>query len=212
MKSSINNVLKPFIPQVILEFRKNLMIKKGMREWKKNGCPLPPPNFVKHLTITQYQKKYNCSTLVETGTFMGDMVEAQRMKFKKVISIELSVELFEKARERFKKINNVAIIQGDSGKELPKIIEELDGPAMFWLDGHYSGGITAKGDKESPIFEELNAIFNGKQFNHILIIDDARCFNGEGDYPNVEKLTDYIRSKNDRYQVEVKNDIIRCVI
>jgi hypothetical protein len=61
-------------------------------------------------------------------------------------------------------------VQGDSGKELPKIVTQLDTPAIFWLDGHYSAGITAKGDTECPIFEELEAIFEpDKSCKHILI-------------------------------------------
>jgi hypothetical protein len=149
---------------------------------------------------------------VETGTYRGDMVEAQKTRFKKIISIELGVDLFEKAKERFHHDKNVIIVQGDSGKVLPIILKDINEPALFWLDGHYSGGITAKGDKECPIFEELNAILNTKSFNHILLIDDARCFIGDGDYPTIKKLTEFIRSKNDKYQVEVKHDIIRYVI
>jgi len=58
----------------------------------------------------------------------------------------------------------------------------------------------------------LDSIFNSKEFNHILLIDDARCFIGEGDYPTIDQLTEYVRSKNENYKVEVKNDIIRYVI
>jgi hypothetical protein len=106
----------------------------------------------------------------------------------------------------------VTIVQGDSGKVLPNILLEVNEPVIFWLDGHYSAGITAKGEKECPIFEELDAIFSSKKFNHILLIDDARCFIGEGDYPTIAQLTKYVNSKNEMYQVEVKHDIIRFVI
>jgi hypothetical protein len=143
---------------------------------------------------------------------MGDMVEAQKKRFKKIFSIELGVELFNKAVLRFKNDKNVVILQGDSGKVLPEVLSNIEEPAIFWLDGHYSAGITAKGDKECPIFEELDAIFGSNKLNHILLIDDARCFNGEGDYPTVEELTEYIKSKNEEYQVEVKHDIIRYVV
>ncbi len=79
------------------------------------------------------------------------------------------------------------------------------------MDGHYSAGTTAKGEKDCPIFEELNAILDSKNFNHILLIDDARCFIGKGDYPTIDQLTEYIKSKNEDYKVEVKHDIIRYV-
>ena len=32
-------------------------------------------------------------------------------------------------------------------------------PAIFWLDGHYSAGITAMGEQATPIFKELTHIF-----------------------------------------------------
>ena len=47
---------------------------------------------------------------------------------------------------------------------------------------------------------------------YILLIDDARFFNGTGDYPTIENLTSYIKGKDNRYNVEVKDDIIRYTI
>jgi hypothetical protein len=126
----------------------------------------------------------------------------------------LGYDLFIKAQERFRHNKNITIIHGDSGKVLPKILNDIFEPAIFWLDGHYSAGITAKGNKECPIFEELDAILDKKykKYNHVLLIDDARLFNGEGDYPSIEKLTRYIKIKNEKYQVEIQHDIIRYVI
>ena len=138
------------------------------------------------------------------------MVEAQKKNFKNVISIELDTALFEAARERFKKDKNVTILQGDSGKVLPGVMEQITAPAIFWLDGHYSEGVTAKGAKECPIFEELGAIFSAAPLHHILLIDDARCFTGMRDYPTFEELKKYILNKNTKYQIEIKHDIIRC--
>jgi hypothetical protein len=209
MKRMIKKLLKPFVPQVVLTKLYQIAL---LNEWKSNGSPSPPPHLVKQETIKEYQKRYKFSVLIETGTYIGEMVEAQKKRFKKIYSIELAVDLFEKAKDRFKNDNNIIIVQGDSGKVLSKILLEVNESAVFWLDGHYSGGVTAKGDKECPIFEELDAIFSREKFNHVLLIDDARLFTGSGDYPTIEKLTEYIRSKNGGYQVEVKHDIIRCVI
>lgn len=208
----IRKLLRPFIPFFILNIRYRAGQKKLLEVWKKNGCPNPPPPIVKQHTVAEYQNKFGFTTLVETGTFMGDMVEAQKKKFQKIISIELDVDLFKRAKKRFKNNKNVIIVQGDSGQVLPHILKDINEPAIFWLDGHYSAGMTAKGDKECPIFEEIDAIFNSRTFSNVLLIDDARCFNGTGDYPTIEKLTEYIISKNEKYKVEVKRDIIRFVI
>ena len=165
MINKVKKILKPLVPQWVLyqhrkQFRKKL-VNRELKGWKEIGCPVPPPHLVKQITIQTYQEKYKVTTLVETGTFMGDMVDAQKIYFKKIFSIELGKELYENAKSRFINNNNITILQGDSGKVLSSILKELNEPAIFWLDGHYSGGITAKGDKECPIFEEIDAIVVG---------------------------------------------------
>jgi hypothetical protein len=205
-------IFRPLVPQFTWNILKSMYGKIQLKKWNKNGCTVPPPHIVKQMTIQEYQKKYQYDVLIETGTFMGDMVEAQKRKFRKIFSIELGVDLFNKATKRFKNDNNVTIVQGDSGKVLYKILLTINEPAIFWLDGHYSSGITAKGEKDCPIFEELNAIFNNNKFKHILLIDDASSFVGEGDYPTINQLTEYVKNKNEKYQVEVKHNIIRYVI
>jgi hypothetical protein len=200
------------VPKFIFELRTKRYHQKQLEMWENSGRPVPPPHIVKQMAIIDYQQKYGCTTLIETGTFYGDMVEAQKKRFKKVISIELSVELFEGAQKKFYKDKNVEIVQGDSSTALIPIAKDLQEATIFWLDGHYSAGNTARGDKDCPVFEELDAIFEGKKFDHVLLIDDARCFVGEGDYPTIAQLTGYIKGKNESYTVEVKDDIIRYTI
>ena len=209
MKNFIKKIL---VPHFFLRLWRNIKDEREERKWRKRGCPAPPPHSIKAKTIIEYQKKLRYNLLIETGTFMGEMVEVQKRRFDKVISVELGEDLFKGAKEKFKKDQNVTIVQGDSGKVLPKILDSVSEPAIFWLDGHYSSGVTAKGDKECPIFEEIDAIFDSEKLNHALLIDDARCFVGEGDYPTIDELTGYIKNKNQDYQVEVKNDIIRYVV
>jgi len=212
IRDLIKKIVNRFVPQAAFnQFIKN-RDKKQLAEWKKNGCPVPPPHIVKQIAIEEYRNKYGYTTLIETGTYLGEMVEAQKTRFKNVISIELAADLFKKAQKRFINDKNVHIIQGDSGKVLVNLLNNIKEPAIFWLDGHYSEGITAKGAKACPIFEELDAIFKSDQFNHILLIDDAKDFTGNEDYPSIEEITKFIKSKNNKYQVEVKHNIIRCVI
>jgi hypothetical protein len=209
MITTVKQIIKPLVPEFILKKIRQRQLEKQVATWEANGCPSPPPHPVKQRVIREYQIKSTYSILVETGTFIGDMIEAQKKNFKKIISIELSNDLYKRAKERFAVDKNVFLFQGDSGDVLPEVLKQIDSPAIFWLDGHYSEGITAKGKKECPIFEELDAIFNDKRFDHILLIDDARCFIGQGDYPTIDQLTHYIKNKNDKYSVEVKYDIIR---
>ena len=82
-------------------------------------------------------------------------------------------------------------MQGDSGNVLNQLVPELNSAALFWLDGHYSGGQTAKGEKECPIYEELKSIL-ASSLEHIVLIDDARLFIGQHDYPTIEELKDFV--------------------
>lgn len=162
----------------------------------------------KQKTIMLYQKKFNREVFVETGTYLGDMVWAVKNIFKEIYSIELSEELFKNAVNRFKDYSNITILHGDSGKVLIDLIPKIKKEAIFWLDGHYSGGITAKGEKECPIYEELTAIFRS-DLKHILLIDDARLFNGTNDYPPITELSEFVSKHKPESKIKIENDIIR---
>jgi len=168
-----------------------------------------PPHIFKQTVLKEYSKRYGLKILVETGTYLGDMVEAMRADFDLIYSIELSKDLYEKAMIRFKGVNNIEIIQGDSGIELPILMNKINQPALFWLDGHYSGGITARGNMDTPIFEELNTIFNHFDTAHVILIDDARCFEKDPCYPSMEELIKFIGSKKCSVEIVVQDDIIR---
>ena len=178
--------------------------------WERRGMPFPTPHIVKQFALNRYQQQYGLTTLVETGTYLGDMVNAQKDRFDRIISVELSPKLAELAQKRFRLYPHIQILPGDSANVLKRITPTLTAQALFWLDGHYSGGITAKGDTECPIFAELDAIFSNN-LNHIILIDDARCFIGKGDYPSLDELSTYVTKRDSRYRLSVEQDII-CVV
>jgi hypothetical protein len=61
--------------------------------WTLRGKTAPPPHVIKQRAIKSYARRFGLSVFVETGTYLGDMVEAVRPHFKKIYSIELSEEL-----------------------------------------------------------------------------------------------------------------------
>lgn len=178
-------------------------------EWEKRGELIPPVHRVKSNAIAEYGKKYKYDTLIETGTYLGKMIDTQKNNFKKIISIEIDRKFHEDAIEKFKNDKHISFYLGDSGKLLKEIVNGLDQPAVFWLDAHYNSRSSAKLDKECPIFEEMDAIFGSAKFDHVLLIDDARLFVGKKDYPTIPELENYIKAKRPDYNIEVKNDIIR---
>ena len=175
--------------------------------WKLNHKITLTPHKIKQSNISQTDKKYDLKILVETGTYRGDMVYAQLKNFETIYSIELDKSLWEKAVIRFENCKNVQILNGDSGKVLSQVVPKLDAQTLFWLDGHYSGGITAKGELNCPIFEELSNIFNSSLY-HYIIIDDARLFIGLEDYPTIEELKRYVIEKKQNASLFVLDDLI----
>ncbi len=206
MMELAKKIIRPLFPESVINFFKEKEEKKRLKNWGKDKIG-PAPHSVKQAAIKNYQEKYKLGVLVETGTYLGDMVQAQKNNFKKIYSIELAEQLFFKAKHKFEKDKNVTILLGDSGEVLNRIIPEINENAIFWLDGHYSGGITAQGSKNCPVLEELNAILDDEKYGHIILIDDARCFNGQNDYPTIEDITKLVKTKN--YQLQVEDDIIR---
>src|SRR3989339_783811 len=121
-------------------------------------------------------------------------------------SIESNKRLYGLAKKRFKKNKNVKILYGDSSNKLNKVIKKQKTPALFWLDAHYSGGITTKKEKETPIREELAQIFNNFKTGNIILIDDARLFVGKRDYPRIEEIKKMILSRN--MKIKIEEDVI----
>lgn len=181
----------------------------AVAEWERRGRPVPPPHAVKQQVLRGYAERYRLKIFVETGTFRGDMVEAMKPLFAKVYSIELSDALFAAAERRFQQDPHVELIHGDSGKELAQIVERLDQPALFWLDGHYSAGDTAKGEKDTPIYDELDQIFRAPDLGHVIVIDDARCLGTDPAYPTLPALLEYVLSKRPRANIVVADDSVR---
>src|SRR3989442_483264 len=183
--------------------------QRALEEWERQGRPVPPPHVVKQSILRRYAQQYHLKIFVETGTYRGDMVEAMKPLFHKIYSIELSDTLFAEAKHRFKRHSHIELLHGDSGKELGRIMERLDQPALFWLDGHYSAGDTARAETDTPIYQELDHILRAPALGHVIVIDDARCFGSDPAYPTIQALREYVRSKRPRARIAVEDDSIR---
>ena len=175
--------------------------------WMLKGKPVPPPHLIKQRTVLNNARRYKTQVMVETGTLLGDMVQAMKNHFKKIYSIEIVPEMARKAERRFANDKNVEIIENDSAIALKSLVPKIQEPALFWLDGHFSGGNTGKGEKDTPIMEELATIF-ASEIPHIVLIDDARCFGTEKDYPSLSELETYVRSMRPNAQLSLEHDCI----
>jgi hypothetical protein len=179
-------------------------------QWQIRGRPLPPPHVVKQLAILKYQRIRRFHTLIETGTFTGEMVDAMRPYFDRIISIEMSPQIYDTVSRRFAGDPRIQLVLGDSATELPRVLEGLDQPALFWLDGHFMGAGTARAEEDSPVKAELGALLRHPVRGHLILIDDARLFRGVDGYPTVSELTAWVARERPDSRVDVRDDIIRC--
>ena len=178
-------------------------------KWIKSGRRGAAPHCVKVRTVKEYAERFGLLEFVETGTYLGQMVDAVKGNFQKVHSIELLPEFSQKAKLRFSRYSHVSIYHGESGDVLPEVLKKITEPCLFWLDAHFSGDGTARGEEDTPILREIGHICKHPIADrHVILIDDARCFIGKNGYPILEELFLMV-SKIGDYHVENRNDIIR---
>lgn len=131
------------------------------------------------------QLKGEIKVFVETGSYLGDGVAcAISAGFEQIYSIEFYKERYEKCCERFKNINNVFLVQGNSAIELKGMINEIKRPILFWLDAHYDAchielEYPIPLIETQPLLAELEIIKQHYIKTHTILIDDRRIFTGE---------------------------------
>lgn len=145
--------------------------------WKQRSYGPPSPQRVKQAVLAR--NAIPGALWVETGTFLGETTDFLASMSPAVYSIEPEPTLASEAIEYFKNRPHVTIIQNLSESALPDLLPTLSGNINFWLDGHFSEGITFQGPKDTPILDELQCIQdNLKNFGNVrIMIDDVRCFN-----------------------------------
>ena len=77
-------------------------------------------------------------------------------------------------------------VVADSREGLRRIVPQLDGPALFWLDAHWCGTdetMTAGAEDQCPLIDELS-IINASPYEHVILVDDARFFLAPPPPPN----------------------------
>lgn len=200
MKSKqIKKLLKKIVPNSLVMLRRR---QRDLKYWEKRNYLENAPQFIKEMVLEKYSIKN--AKWIETGTYMGNTTHYLSKKYPHIYSIEPNVEFYKAALNRFKN-QNVTLFNDVSENVLPILLPTLKDDLNFWLDGHYSGGETFKGNKECPIKDELNSIeVNFDNFEKISIfIDDVRLFlSSANDYPSIDYLVDWSRRLNMKWRIE----------
>jgi hypothetical protein len=201
-----SNLRNAFRETRLFHFYKSISAQGEYLSWKLRAVPgAGAPHLVKQRTIAEFASKFNLRVLVETGTNYAHMLYVNQKRFREIYSVELDDRRAQSARRKFASRSNIHVLQGDSAKVLPQLLPDLKEPCLFWLDAHNF-------DIATPVKQELDAIYKYPVQGHVLLIDDARWFDGRTEYPTMDALREKTASEYPGRVVEVEDDIIRIYI
>ncbi len=113
---------------------------------------MPCPTHVKWEVLRRYGGEDR--VWIETGTYYGDTTAFLAEFASHVYTIEPSPTLAAGARQRFTSRTKVSVVEGTSESALELVLGRVSGNVSFWLDGHFSAGVTFKGAQDTPILAE----------------------------------------------------------
>lgn len=120
--------------------------------------------------IIKLKNQFNCSTFIETGTWIGLNADIASKHFDKVITFEINDNFYQKALENNKNNKNVKLVFGNSSELLKNYID-FSQNNIFFLDAHW-------GDYW-PLLDELEVIAS-LNIKPIILIHDFYVPNENG--------------------------------
>ena len=189
-----------------IEYELRRLRDRTFNGWRRRGWSSPAPPDVKWAVLRRHA--IPDALWIETGTYRGDTTRFLSSIGREVISIEPEPNLAARARARLASLPNVTILMGSSESLFSDIVMGLSGPCCFWLDGHYSAGVTYRGDTDTPVAHELSAIAQHvRRLGQVRIfVDDWRCFRPSSaeyaDFPTKSQLVSWADELNLSWTVE----------
>lgn len=165
--------------------KKSLRFRWGERLYRKISKSTPESVRNRVAMIKKLQAENPVAIFIETGTHLGDTLEQVRENFEWNVSIEIEPHFAAFCGRRFGS-KNVVIIQGDSAEKLPQVVNTALGNCGVFLDAHFSGGISGRGKKNTPLWEELGSLKGNVP--RWIIIDDIDEL-GKNGYPSLDKVS-----------------------
>ena len=169
----------------------------------------PPADILLKLANLVYANSF-----VETGTFTGNTTRWASKHFAYVYTIEKSDVLYRKFNEELKQLGGVKPLFGDTRDVLPATISEIgDENAVFWLDAHWSDGVTAGADNECPLLDELAYLLDRNR--DIIMIDDARLFlcapplpHKPSEWPGIADIAELLSGSGTKRFMQIIDDVV----
>lgn len=166
----------------------------------------PPHSYTKFRVLNTVRKQVNAQTFIETGTYLGVTTRRCAPLFHKIYTIELDSALAEQASIFLSSRKNIEVLQGDALDILPKILNNDINDTLVFLDGHFSGGVTACGSMPEPAIEEIKILAQFKEKIAAIVIDDFRLFGTEAGFPSKSSLFQTIEEYLPGFTVAVSFD------
>ncbi len=164
----------------------------------------------------QLRDRLQIERAIETGTYQGKGARALAAIFSEVVTVELDAALHARTVEALAREPAITAVHGNSRDVLPSLVDARR-PTFYWLDSHWSGGVTAGEDDECPVLDELRALEIGHPDDCILI-DDARLFlapppppHKTEQWPTFTQISAAIRAARPNHHVEVVHDVVIAV-
>lgn len=165
--------------------------------------------FLKETFLKKVREKFGVNVFIETGTYYGKTTREASALYDEVYSVELSSHLYNDCVNALASQPNVHLYNGESPEFLKNILSTIKGTPLFWLDAHYSSGVTAHGKKETPVVEEVEAIQKSGIKNGVVMIDDMRYFcTTYKSYPSLTEICNLVLKINPDYQLILLGDVL----
>lgn len=147
---------------------------------------------------------YVCECYVETGTGGGGTLsKALQCDYKKCISIEPWITMYEQCTKKFKAElddGRLNLYNGKSEKILKSVLPKIHTQITFFLDAHQNHPIERFNAGSNPIMEELAIIKNHTINTHTIICDDYEHFQYMG--TTLQDVESAILNINPNYTIE----------
>jgi len=174
--------------------------------WVSQNFNPPAPQRVKTKVLQRYA--FLEGNWIETGTYLGDTTRflAKTFPSARVTSLEPDFTLFSFNKSRLRKFQNIKLVNSASENSLDDLVSNETSTINLWLDGHFSGDITFRGQTLSPILEELQIIErNIPRLKVCVFVDDIRDFSGDEQtgYPSKNKLVEWANRNNCEWHIEM---------
>lgn len=146
-----------------------------------------PHSLTKLHNIAKARKRTGARSVIEVGSFKGVTTRRLARLFDVLHSIEIDPRLFEMARQRCADRPNVTVHLGDGKTVLADVCPKVSRCIAF-LDGHYSGEGTGKGDEPEPVLAELDVIARHLDNFVGIVVDDFREFDVASGWPRKSEV------------------------